>query len=58
MACEFGSKKILAAVRTLIAELAPHAPDSEGIVMCSQMRGIVLMNGRHSRDGNPGKESK
>jgi sugar (pentulose or hexulose) kinase len=44
LACEFDPNEILAAVRTLIAELAPHAQDCEGIVMCSQMHGMVLMN--------------
>jgi sugar (pentulose or hexulose) kinase len=45
-ACEFDPNEILATVRRLIAELAPHAPDCEGIVMCTQMHGMVLMNGR------------
>jgi sugar (pentulose or hexulose) kinase len=44
LACEFDPEAILAAVRALIAELAPHAADCEGIVMCSQMHGMVLMN--------------
>ena len=46
LACEFDPNEILVAVRTLMAEMAPHAPDCEGIVMCSQMHGMVLMNGR------------
>ena len=46
LACEFDPREILATVRMLIAEMAPHAPDCEGIVMCSQMHGMVLMNGR------------
>jgi sugar (pentulose or hexulose) kinase len=46
LACEFDPDEILAAVRTLIRELAPHAPDCEGIVMCAQMHGMVLMD-RH-----------
>jgi xylulokinase len=46
LACEFDPNEILTAVRRLIAELALHAPDCEGIVMCSQMHGMVLMNGR------------
>jgi sugar (pentulose or hexulose) kinase len=46
LACEFDPNEILAAVRRLIVELAPHAPDCEGIVMCSQMHGMVLMNSR------------
>jgi len=44
LACEYDPRAILAAVRALIAELAPHARDCEGIVMCSQMHGMVLMN--------------
>ncbi len=46
LAREYDASEILAAVRMLIAELTPHAPDCEGIVMCSQMHGMVLMNGR------------
>src|ERR1035441_8878849 len=42
--CEFDAGAIVAAVRTLIEELAPRAPDCEGLVMCSQMHGLVLMN--------------
>lgn len=44
LACEFDPKEILAAVRRLIADLAPHAPDCEGIAMCSQMHGIALLS--------------
>jgi sugar (pentulose or hexulose) kinase len=44
LACEYDAQAILAAVRALIAELAPCVPDCEGIVMCSQMHGMVLMN--------------
>jgi len=43
--CEVDPGAILKAVRALIAELAAHAPNCEGIVMCSQMHGMVLMNG-------------
>ncbi len=46
LACEFDPEEILAAARALIAELAPHAADCEGIVMCAQMHGMVLMDGR------------
>jgi sugar (pentulose or hexulose) kinase len=52
LACEFDPNEILAAVRRLIAELAPHAPDCEGMVMCSQMHGMVLMNGRRETMSN------
>jgi sugar (pentulose or hexulose) kinase len=52
LACEFDPNEILAAVRKLIAELAPHAPDCEGIVMCSQMHGMVLMNSQREAMSN------
>lgn len=44
--CEYDPQQILTAVRSLICELALHAPDCKGIVMCSQMHGLVLMNDR------------
>jgi sugar (pentulose or hexulose) kinase len=50
--CEFDPGEIMAAVRTLINELAPYAPDCEGIVMCSQMHGMVLMNERGEARSN------
>ena len=40
--CEVEPEAVLAAVRGLIAELGVHAPDCEGIVMCTQMHGMVL----------------
>lgn len=40
--CEVDPRAILTATRELIAKLAPHAPDCEGIVMCGQMQGLVL----------------
>lgn len=52
LACEFDPNEILAVVRRLIAELAPHTPDCEGIVMCTQMHGMVLMNGRGETRSN------
>lgn len=42
--CEFAPEAILAAFRSLIDELAPFAPHCEGIVVCTQMHGLVLMN--------------
>jgi len=48
LGCEFDPDEILAAVRGLLAELLPHAPGCEGIVMCSQMHGMVLMD-RHGK---------
>jgi sugar (pentulose or hexulose) kinase len=50
--CEVDPTAILAAARELIAELAPHAQDCEGIVMCSQMHGMVLMSGRGEVESN------
>lgn len=50
--CEIEPSTILTAVRGLIAEMAPGAPDCEGIVMCSQMHGMVLMNGRGEVESN------
>ncbi len=44
--CEFHPGVAVDAVRGLIDELARHAPDCEGLVMCSQMHGLVLMNER------------
>lgn len=44
LACEFDPAEILNAVRSLLSELATHAADCEGVVMCAQMHGMVLMN--------------
>jgi sugar (pentulose or hexulose) kinase len=44
--CEFDPNAVVAAARAFINELALHAPDCEGIVMCSQMHGMVLMDDR------------
>ena len=50
--CEFDPAEIVAAVRSLIAELATQAPDCRGVVMCTQMHGLVLMNSRHEPVSN------
>jgi len=42
--CEFDPEAILKAFRSLLDELAPFAPNCEGIVVCTQMHGLVLMN--------------
>ena len=42
--CEYDPRQILSAVRSLISELAPRAPDCQGVVTCAQMHGLVLMN--------------
>ncbi len=41
---EFDPNEVVAAAQSLINELAAHAPSCEGIVMCSQMHGLVLVN--------------
>ena len=44
---EFDPHEIVAQARALIEELALHAPECAGIVMCSQMHGLVLVNDRN-----------
>ncbi|HXF62648.1 MAG TPA: FGGY family carbohydrate kinase [Caldilineaceae bacterium] len=44
--CEVNPAAIVAATRELLDELAGHAPEAAGVVVCSQMHGLVLM-GRH-----------
>lgn len=43
---EFDPNEIVAAARTVIQELALLAPECQGLVMCSQMHGVVLVNDR------------
>lgn len=50
--CEYEPREIVTAVRTLISELAAYASDCEGLVMCSQMHGVVLMNDRNEAVSN------
>ena len=50
--CEFEPGEIVTATRTLIDALAPHAPHCEGLVMCSQMHGMVLLNERGETASN------
>jgi sugar (pentulose or hexulose) kinase len=50
--CEFDPDEILTAVRTLINDLALDAGNCEGIVMCAQMHGMVLMNERGKTKSN------
>ncbi len=45
--CQFDPKEILSAFHDLLGTLALAAPDCDGIVMCTQMHGMVLMD----RDG-------
>lgn len=42
---EFDPRHIIEAVRSLLAGLLPLADPCAGIVMCSQMHGVVLMDG-------------
>ncbi len=44
LCCEFEPAQVVTPVQKLIDELALKAPDCEGIVMCSQMHGMVLMD--------------
>jgi len=50
--CEYDPLELTSAVRTMIDELAPHAPDCEGVVMCAQMHGMVLMDDRREAVSN------
>lgn len=50
--CEFDPEAILTAFRALIDELARFAPDCEGIVVCAQMHGLVLMNQKNQAISN------
>jgi sugar (pentulose or hexulose) kinase len=43
---ELDPSAVLTAIRRLIAELLHEAPDATGLVMCSQMHGLVLTDGR------------
>jgi len=42
--CEFEPQAILSVFRSLLNTLLAAAPDCSGIVLCSQMHGMVLMN--------------
>ena len=39
---EVDPTEIVAAVRRLVSDLLPYAPDCSGVVMCTQMAGLVL----------------
>ncbi len=41
---EVDPNAVVATVRALIADLLAHAPACEGVVMCTQMHGLVLCN--------------
>lgn len=38
---EFDPQQVLAAVREVLASLAPYAEDCEGLLLCSQMHGLI-----------------
>ena len=50
--CEFAPGQVLAATRTLIEELAVLAPDCAGLVMCTQLGSMVMMNGQGQAASN------
>ncbi len=50
--CEIDPYQIINATRDLIARLAPHAPDCEGVVTCGQMQGLVLTDERATPRSN------
>ncbi|MCC7360814.1 MAG: hypothetical protein IT317_15130 [Anaerolineales bacterium] len=43
---ELDPAAIVGAVRSLLAELAPHAPECAGVILCGQMSGLVLTGPR------------
>jgi len=43
---EYDPNEIVTAARTFMQDLALHSPKCQGIVMCSQMHGFVLVNDR------------
>ena len=47
--CELDPLAVVAAVRTLLRELLREAPEASGLVMCSQMHGLVFTD----EQGNP-----
>jgi sugar (pentulose or hexulose) kinase len=44
--CEFSPEQVFAATRTLIGELAGLGPECTGLVMCTQLGSMVMMNGQ------------
>lgn len=43
---EYEPNRIVSSVKNLLSELALHAPDCVGVVMCAQMHGMALLNER------------
>ena len=50
--CEYEPQQVVSAVQLLIDELAPHVPDCEGVALCAQMHGMVLVNDRRQAVSN------
>ena len=50
--CEYEPMAIVSAVRVLIDQLVPHSSDCEGLMICAQMHGLVLMNGKREAVSN------
>jgi sugar (pentulose or hexulose) kinase len=42
--CEFDPNEVATAARMILDDLVPYTSQCEGVVMCSQMHGMVLMN--------------
>jgi len=49
---EFDPLQIVSATRALLERLLQHAPDTEGIVMCGQLHGMVLADERGNAVSN------
>ena len=42
--CEIDPGQVVSAVRRLLEQLLPHAPNCAGVVTCGQMGGLMLTN--------------
>jgi sugar (pentulose or hexulose) kinase len=49
---EFDPDEVVAATRALLERLLRHAPDATGVLMCSQLHGLVLTNDDGSAASN------
>jgi len=49
---EFNPAAVVAATRSLLERLRQHAPEATGLVMCSQLHGLVLTNGQGQARSN------
>ena len=50
--CEYEPREILKAVKSFLDELAAHAPDCEGLLVCTQMHGLVVTNDQNEPMSN------